>query len=76
MYTTNAVESINASFRKVTKKGTFPSEHSLLKMLYLRVRELYRKWEGHKVANWAMVRNQLIIDDGIRARIEKYEHLG
>ena len=26
MYTTNAVESINSSFRKVTKKGAFPNE--------------------------------------------------
>lgn len=30
MYTTNAVESINSSFRKVTKKGAFPNENALL----------------------------------------------
>lgn len=40
MYTTNAVESINSSFRKVTKKGAFPSENALLKLLYLRTMEL------------------------------------
>ena len=34
MYTTNAIESINSSFRKVTKKGAFPSENALLKLLY------------------------------------------
>ena len=37
MYTTNAIESINSSFRKVTKKGAFPNENALLKLLYLRV---------------------------------------
>jgi transposase-like protein len=75
MYTTNAIESINSSFRKVTKKGAFPSENALLKVLYLRIQELYRKWNGSKVQNWAMVRNQLVIDDSIKARIEKYDRL-
>lgn len=75
MYTTNAVESINSSFRKVTKKGSFPNENSLLKLLYLRITELYKKWNGSKVQNWAMVRNQLVTDDKIKARIEKYEHM-
>ena len=75
MYTTNAVESINFSFRKVTKKGAFPNENALLKLLYLRITELYKKWNGSKVQNWAMVRNQLATNDKIKARIEKYEHL-
>ena len=75
MYTTNAIESINSSFRKVTKKGAFTSENALLKVLYLRIQELYRKWNGSKVQNWAMVRNQLVIDDSIKARIEKYDRL-
>lgn len=75
MYTTNAVESINSGFRKVTKKGTFPNENALLKLLYLRITELYKKWNGSKVQNWGMVRNQLATNDKIKARIEKYEHL-
>ena len=75
MYTTNAVESINSSFRKVTKKGAFPNENALLKLLYLRTTELYKKWNGSKVQNWAMVRNQLATNEKISARIEKYEHL-
>lgn len=41
MYTTNAVESIHSSFRKVTKQGAFPNENALLKLLYLRTCELY-----------------------------------
>ena len=43
MYTTNVIESINSSFRKVTKKGSFPSEDAVLKALYLRITELYKK---------------------------------
>lgn len=73
LYTTNAVESINSSFRKVTKKGAFPHENALLKLLYLRITELYDKWKDRPVSNWAMVRNQLIIDEKIKERILKYE---
>lgn len=73
MYTTNAVESVHSSFRKVTKKGAFPSENALLKLLYLRVTELYEKWRGRGVSNWAMVRNQLAANDQIQARILRYE---
>ena len=67
IYTTNAVESINSSFRKVTKKGAFPNENALLKLLYLRITELYKKWNGSKVQNWALVRNQLATNDKIIA---------
>ena len=63
MYTTNAIESVNSSFRKVTKKGAFPNEDAVFKIFYLRILELYEKWEGRYVANWAMVRNQLLMDD-------------
>ena len=74
MYTTNAIESVNSSFRKVTKKGSFPSEDAVMKALYLRITELYKKWNGKTVANWAMVRNQLSMDEKIQARIVKYEN--
>lgn len=72
MYTTNAVESVHSSFRKVTKQGAFPNENALLKLIYLRIKELYQKWEGGHVQNWAMVRNQLDMDETIQARIRKY----
>ena len=75
MYTTNAIESINSSFRKVTKKGALPSEDALLKLLYLRITELYKKWNNRSVPNWALVRNQLAMDDSIQERIRKYEKL-
>ena len=73
MYTTNAIESVNSSFRKVTKKGAFPSEDALLKLLYLRITELYKKWNNRSLPNWALVRNQLAMDDSIQERIRKYE---
>ncbi len=73
MYTTNAVESVNSSFRKVTKKGSFPSEQAVYKALYLRITELYKKWNYRPVANWAMVRNQLAMDEKIQKRIQHYE---
>ena len=72
MYTTNAIESVNSSFRKVTKKGTFPNENALYKVLYLRICELSRKWEKGRISNWSMTLNQLMIDDDFRSRIEKY----
>lgn len=72
MYTTNAVESIHSSFRKVTKKGAFPHENALLKVLFLRIKELQRKWEGGHVNNWAMVRNQLLVHEGLEERVQKY----
>lgn len=74
MYTTNAIESVNSSFRKVTKKGSFPSEDAVMKALYLRITELYKKWNGRPVANWALVRNQLSMDDKMQVRILKYEN--
>lgn len=73
MYTTNAIESINSSFRKVTKKGAFPNENALLKLLYLRITELYKKWNDRPVPNWAMVRNQLDMNTDMQARIRKYQ---
>lgn len=75
MYTTNAIESVNSSFRKVTKKGSFPSEDAVMKALYLRITELYKKWNNRPIANWAMVRNQLAMDTQMQMRIMKYENL-
>ncbi len=45
IYTTNAVESLHAQFRKVTRsKAIFPSDESLLKMLFLAARDISKKW--------------------------------
>ena len=72
MYTTNAIEAINSSYRKVTKKGSFPNENALFKLLYLRTKELDKKWEKGHVNNWAKVLNQLMVNDKFSQRIEKY----
>lgn len=72
MYTTNAIESVNSSFRKVTKKGAFPNETALFKLLYLRVTELYKKWNDVTIHNWSMVRNQLDAHPQFQDRFRKY----
>ncbi len=72
MYTTNAIESVHSSFRKVTKKGAFPNENALLKLLYLRVKELQTKWENGNIQNWSLVLNQLMMSEKFQSRIEKY----
>lgn len=63
MYTTNAIESVNHSFRKVTNKGAFPHKEAVYKLLYLRVKELEDKWDGRPVKNWSFVLNQLLTDE-------------
>lgn len=45
IYTTNAIESLNFQLRKVIKtKGHFPSEESAIKLLYLALTNIERKW--------------------------------
>jgi len=61
IYTTNTIESLNSQFRKVTKtKLIFPNDDSLLKMLYLAVERIAKKWNRH-YPDWDLVINQLKI---------------
>ena len=61
IYTTNAIESLNSQFRKVTKtKLIFPTDESLLKMLYLAVQRISKKWTRN-YPDWDLVVNQLNI---------------
>lgn len=47
IYTTNIIESYHRQLRKVTKgKSIFPSDETLLKMLYLSTMDVVRKWTG------------------------------
>lgn len=47
IYTTNTIEGFNRQLRKVTKSKTvFPSDDSLLKMLYLAMMDITKKWTG------------------------------
>jgi len=52
IYTTNAIESLNFQLRKVIKsKGHFPSEDAALKLLYLALRNVEKKWD-RTARNW------------------------
>lgn len=60
IYTSNAVESVNSALRKVTRgKGSFPSEESVFKVLFLRIEELTKKW-NKPIRNWEKIQLQLI----------------
>ena len=72
MYTTNAIESVHSSFRKVTKKGCFASDTAVLKVLYLRILELYSKWNGRPVSNWAIIRNIFFLHDNFSNRLTNF----
>ena len=49
IYTTNAIEGFNRQLRKVTKSKTvFISNENLLKMLYLTIMDITKKWTGHR----------------------------
>lgn len=61
IYTTNAIEGFNRQLRKVTKaKTVFPSDESLLKMLYLATMDITKKWTGHR-QDWGQIHSQLEI---------------
>ena len=61
MYTTNGIESYNRQLRKHTKtKGTFPTQQSLEKVLYLAYRKAKKKWDK-SIPNWPLIFNQLAI---------------
>ncbi len=59
IYTTNAIEGFNRQLRKVTKsKSVFPTDDSLLKMLYLAMMDITKKWTG-KRRDWGVIHSQL-----------------
>ena len=59
IYTTNTVEGFNRQLRKVTKsKSVFPTDDSLLKMLYLATMDITKKWTGYR-KDWGKIRAQL-----------------
>ena len=61
IYTTNTMEGFNRQLRKVTKSKTvFPSDDSLLKMLYLAMIDITKKWTGHR-KDWGQIHSQLEI---------------
>lgn len=61
IYTTNAVESLNMSLRKVIKtRGSFPNEEAALKLLYLGLERAAKKWT-RPVLDWKAALNRFAI---------------
>ena len=61
IYTTKIIEGFNRQLRKVTKsKSVFPTDDSLLKMLYLAMIDITKKWTGRR-KDWGIIHSQLDI---------------
>ncbi len=61
IYTTNAIESLNSTYRKLNRqRSVFPSDTALLKALYLATFEATKKWT-QTIRNWASVYGELCI---------------
>lgn len=61
IYTTNAIESLNSTYRKLNRqRSVFPSDKALLKALYLSTFEATKKWTT-TLRNWAQVYGELSI---------------
>jgi transposase-like protein len=66
IYTTNAIESLNMTLRKVIKnKRMFPSDESVFKLLYLAITRISRKWTM-PIHNWKPAMNRFMIEFGDR----------
>ena len=58
IYTTNAIEAINRQIRKIIKnKGVFPDDKSILKIMYLALKNAAKKWTM-PIKNWSLALNQ------------------
>jgi len=67
IYTTSAVEAVNRSLRKVIMpRGSFPSDEAALKLLYLALKGIRRKWT-RPVADWraALNRFAILVEDRV-----------
>jgi len=61
IYTTNAIESVNMSLRKITKnRGSFPSDEALLKLFYLALNNISKKWTM-PIRDWKAALNRFTI---------------
>ncbi len=62
IYTTNPIESLNATIKRKTKsKGSFPTEESAFKVMYLATQEQQEKWNISSIRNWFEIYPQLSI---------------
>jgi putative transposase len=66
IYTTNAIESLNMTVRKVIKnKRAFPSDDSMLKLVYLALKNIEKKWTM-PIRDWGLAANRFSIEFGDR----------
>ena len=66
VYTTNAVESLNYSLRRIVKdKGAFPNDEAIFKLLWLGLQEASKKWK-RPIRDWKAALNQFVILCGDR----------
>jgi putative transposase len=62
IYTTNPIESLNATIKRKTKsKGSFPTVESAFKVMYLAIQEQQNKWNMSSVRDWSQIYPQLCI---------------
>jgi transposase-like protein len=61
IYTTNAIESLNYSLRRVWKnRGAFPNDDAILKVLYLGIKNVSKKWTM-PIRDWKQALNKFVI---------------
>ena len=66
VYTTNAIESLNYSLRKVRKgRGAFPNDEAIVKLLYMGLQHVAKKWT-QPIRDWKAALNQFVILFGER----------
>ena len=69
IYTTNAIESVNMSLRKLTKnRGSFPSDEALTKLFYLALRNISQKWTM-PIRDWKAALTRFTIQFGDRISV-------
>ena len=69
IYTTNLIENLNGKIRKYTKnKLSFPTDDSVMKSVYLAVREATKKW-SMPIRDWGIILNQFLIIYKERVRL-------
>lgn len=71
IYTTNPIEGVHRQIRKITKtKGAFSSEQALIKLMYLVIKNISKKWTI-PIHNWGLAFSQLFIKFGDRILQER-----
>jgi putative transposase len=66
IYTTNAIESLHMQLRKVLKnRGHFPSDEAAIKVIYLAIRNITKKWKNPPIT-WKLAATQFAIQFGER----------